>query len=137
MINLINAAIKFNYDSCYAHSNIHHMSKYAANKELRTVHINCGRQTGKTHSMMQLARTDDLIIVRVEEDVRRLKNSYPDCLADIITYGNLVYYRRNIIPSSTSYDRVWLDESGYFRESIDSEKEYYHLSANIFIKLGE
>lgn len=138
MIELINCVIRM-HGELPKKSGVPDFATYAPiyNREYKTIHLNIGRQSGKTYSMMQLARRGDLIIVHNEDTRRRLIQNYPNCLAEIITTGGIgrTYgYATFAYRTQHSFDRVWVDEP-----SLHNVRELHlvwELTSKLFILLG-
>ena len=145
MIELIKSTIRLNDSICRNGIAQKHLHPLAYMKEFRTIHINAGRQTGKTQAMLHLARPRDLIIVHNLDNADRLRSHNQNCLAPIMSVRELIIFsqRQDII-----CDYVWLDEPeqcmkyqvysshSYFNTTLES-LIYNKIKANLIIKLGQ
>lgn len=112
-----------------------HILEYS--REYKTVHINIGRCTGKTHAIMTLSRKNDLVIAHTEQTKSHLLRTYPEFLGTIETISTIhrrVFDRPN---NRTSYDYVWIDEPRLIEKFGSIGDIYRYAHANIYIKLGE
>lgn len=100
-------------------------------REFKTIHLNVGRQTGKTSMMMELARPSDLIVTSTLSMLDHLYQIRGKCRAEIVTVSSLRYVRYRDLGNSW----VWMDEPSFFNGSIN--EVYNRVQAGLYIKLGE
>lgn len=147
MIELIKHAIKIHEDN-YNMSNYGILPDYEFQKEFSTIHLNVGRRSGKTSSMMTLAKQGDLIIVHNFFAKERLRKDYRDNLATIKTIHELLRDSCNgrvckCINQIQHFGYVWIDEPKLIFNSISHNDAYDYymiyklIRADLFIKLGE
>lgn len=121
-----------------------YLSKSHLNREFKTIHLNVGRCSGKTHTICTLARKDDLIVVANEAIKRRLISDYPYCLATIgtiseiiINLGSGLYIGIQSRGMDHYFPRVWIDEPYLCDDYKDINALYDLIDADLFIRLGE
>ena len=122
-------ALNFDNRNSLHPSNINSMHPAEFAKEFKTIHMNMGRQTGKTSLMLDLARPTDLIIVPTMAMVDSLYHRSGTCRAQIVTFSSV--FRRRF--HNVGY--AWVDEPSLYGK--DFNFLYSHIDAELFIKLGE
>lgn len=147
MKNILDAMIAMNFELRRNHPDVSKFlnpHQYAA--EYKTIHLDVGRQTGKTHLMCTNARPTDLIIVHNQMTLDNLKHQYPMCKAtfatvsmiDRIDYPFTGGYRSYPNYSEIFYDYIWIDEPELSRRMYNTVNIVNAtIGSNLIIKLGK
>jgi len=137
MIELINAAITANLQQRVKNeSRRSFLDPAIYARECKTVHINIGRQTGKTTAIAQLCRANDLIVFSNTNiaDMFRHANNNVSRFATVVTINQL----RNMFNThNLCFDYVWIDEPNMCENKVDTNLIYEYVAADLFVKLGE
>lgn len=130
---LINDVIKGNFATQQMFSHLkRELSIVEFAREYKTVHINIGRQTGKTSTIMSMARPGDVVVVYNDVYVRQLLSEYNH--VQICTVDDIIRSQTSGGRFIKKYNYVWIDEPGLI-ENINYI--YSYIDADIFIKIGE
>jgi len=145
MQNILRASIEFNFGrQKYFSKQELIVGKEAFAREFKTLHLDLGRQVGKTTAIKELSRPNDLIIVHnratIDCSYRGFDNVIaPHQLDNLIFSHRIGYTRRN--PLRFGY--VWIDEPLMCEKSMYSFGNSLislltsEIEADLFIKLGE
>jgi hypothetical protein len=132
---LLQATIKYNQTRDIKVNVSNYLDRSSFNREFKTIHLNGGRQSGKTDTMCRLARKDDLIVVHNEDTRRNIIRAYPNLLAQIITTSSLERHQMLRGRLDNKFNYVWIDEPHHV--GYDAIYVAWRFEASQFILLGE
>lgn len=115
-----------------------HLNPIEYAKEFKTIHINIGRRSGKTHLIMSTARENDLVIVSSYIHKMQLLECFPYFLGTIQSMPEIIlsaYGLRGKVKPIVC-DRVWIDEPALCEQYNNGSSIHERIDANLYIKLG-